>query len=154
MGLGLLCFGFATGGIAGLSLYSGISQTLLTSVFTFAGGALLTFGGFVRAQRKASGVMFLRVSRVGAGLCCFSLGLVGGVLGGISLRVRMAEATAQASPHFPPTPGATAFALQTNVQEVCATILSKTDDAYEGEQGAKAARHDLRWLREHARCGP
>lgn len=88
MALGLTAFGLALGAIAGLSV-SAIAQTLLTSVFTFVGGVLLSFAGFTVADRTSEGTTRTRIDtfRTGIGLAGFSLGLVGGVVGGIYLRV-------------------------------------------------------------------
>ncbi|WP_342375219.1 hypothetical protein NVS55_28485 [Myxococcus stipitatus] len=168
MGLGLLCFGFATGGITGMSTFEGISQTLLTTVFAFGGGALLTFGGFVRMRQPGSGTALLRVSRVGAGLCCFSLGLVGGTLGGISLRVHLAEkairgpvnaAPAQGrpqdpAPRKPVEDRASAFVLHSDIRNECARIMSNPLTIYSGEEGAKLAREHLGWVHANLSCAP
>src|SRR5688500_13369261 len=50
-GVGLLIFGFALGFLTGLSTFSGISHSLLSAVFAFVGGVLLSYAGLSRARR-------------------------------------------------------------------------------------------------------
>jgi hypothetical protein len=47
-GVAFFCFGGAVGELTGLSVTHGLTQALLTSVFGFVGGVLLTFAGFRR----------------------------------------------------------------------------------------------------------
>ena len=94
MGVGMVLFGFALGLTTGLSSASGISTTLVTSLFTFVGGALLTYSGF-RKKTKAPGkkeeeekeVPRVDLPVVGKALTCVVAGLLVGLLLGISGRV-------------------------------------------------------------------
>lgn len=90
--LGLASFGLATGSLTGLSLANGASIQLLTSVFTFAGGALLTYSAIQRVSRKADGAETVTVTtsaiRIGTGLAAMSLLLVVGLLFGMWIRYR------------------------------------------------------------------
>jgi hypothetical protein len=143
LGAGLLAYGLMVGGIAGLSVASGTSSQLLTSVFTFVGGVLLTYGGFAR---RSGG---LRRSAVGAGLLCFSLGVLGGAYGGIELRFRKAELfAAQGKGGEAQLP----WGLQGNEVQKCKTIQEKEDQSYAGEAGCQAAIDDLRWVRKVLTC--
>lgn len=80
LAIGFLCFGFAIGGLTGFSSAQGVSLTLLSSLFTFVSGVVLTFTGF---RRMASSDSALDPGRVGAGLAALSLGIVLGVLLGV-----------------------------------------------------------------------
>src|SRR6185312_5765550 len=103
---GFLFFGGVLGLICGLSEVAGISQSLLTSMFTFVGGVLLSYVGFRRqASREQTAEAApntpapttpapLDVDRnaVGLGLTFFSIGIIAGLFAGATLRGR-AEAT-------------------------------------------------------------
>jgi hypothetical protein len=82
--VGFLCFGAILGYIGGASSHTGVSSTLLTSLCTFVGGSLLTFGGFVLGVK--GDVAYLSGRRLGGGLIAFSLGVGGGLWGGSALR--------------------------------------------------------------------
>jgi hypothetical protein len=87
LGVGFGLFGSVLGAIAGASSVQGISQTLLTSVLTFVGGAFLSYAGFrVRSrageERSVSGV------RVGSSLAAISLGIWLGAAIGITARLQ------------------------------------------------------------------
>ena len=87
LGIGFGLFGSVLGAIAGASSVQGISQTLLTSVLTFVGGAFLSYAGFrVRSrageERSVSGV------RVGSSLAAISLGIWLGAAIGITARLQ------------------------------------------------------------------
>jgi hypothetical protein len=81
--LGLGALGFTLGFTTALSVHAGISGALLTGVFSFVAGTLLTFGGFrlVRAGR-----VFVSTRRVGIGVFAFSIGILLGEPAGISVR--------------------------------------------------------------------
>jgi hypothetical protein len=85
LGFGFFFFGAALGEVTGFSIAQGISQTLLSALFTFVGGALLTFAGFRVSARGSAGRVVVDSVRTGVGLGCFSLGVLLGVnLGVIS----------------------------------------------------------------------
>lgn len=78
--IGFFAFGFAVGSLTGFSSAQGVSLALLSSLFTFVGGVVLTFTGF---RRVGSVDASLDPARVSAGLCALSLGLVLGVVLGV-----------------------------------------------------------------------
>jgi hypothetical protein len=78
------CFGFALGELAGFSVAQGISQLLLTSVFTFVGGALLSYAGF--RKLAADGRAHPEPLRVAAAVAGLSLGLCLGLPAGVFAR--------------------------------------------------------------------
>jgi hypothetical protein len=84
LGLAFFGFGLALGELTGLSSVDGISQTLLTSFFTFVGGVLLTYAGFRRFTPHGESVLDPR--RVALGLSGVSLGLCLGLPAGIYAR--------------------------------------------------------------------
>jgi hypothetical protein len=95
LGVGFLFFGFALGDVAGFSIAQGISQTLLSALFTFVGGVLLSFGGFYVAARSGADVaspggtvrqVRIDAVRTGVGLACFSLGVTVGINTGVLSR--------------------------------------------------------------------
>jgi hypothetical protein len=86
LGIGFLLFGFALGEVTGFSVAQGISQTLLSALFTFVGGVLLTFTGFRVRARAASNAVDIDPLRVGVGLGCFSLGVIWGTNVGVLTR--------------------------------------------------------------------
>jgi len=78
---GFFSLGLALGQVAGFSDARGISVTLLSSIFSFVGGSLLTFGGF---QLPGTGAKWgLEPVRVGTSLACFSLGILLGTPAGV-----------------------------------------------------------------------
>jgi hypothetical protein len=86
MGLGLLLFGVVIGLVTGLSSKDGTAQSLLTSIFGFVGGSLLTFAGFRRYRGGAESVE-MDPRKVGLGLSCFSVGILLGLFVGMLLRL-------------------------------------------------------------------
>jgi hypothetical protein len=86
MSLGLGTLGFAAGFVAGLSVHEGISSTLLSSIFSFVGGTLLSFSGFAYVLR-GSGKRFVSTRRMGLGVFAFALGATLGPPAGITARV-------------------------------------------------------------------
>jgi hypothetical protein len=86
MSLGLALFGFAVGFTTGLSVHEGISSSLLSSLFSFAGGTILAFAGFSRVLR-GTGKLVMSTRRVGLGLLSFAVGVLLGQPTGIILRV-------------------------------------------------------------------
>jgi hypothetical protein len=86
LGIGFLLFGFALGEVTGFSVAQGISQTLLSALFTFVGGVLLTFTGFRVRAHAASSAVDVDPIRVGVGLGCFSLGVIWGTNVGVLTR--------------------------------------------------------------------
>lgn len=94
MGVGLLFFGFVLGITVGLSEMKGISQTLLSAMFTFVGGVLLSYAGFRRKQSHsakpaAKSAPELSTRKVGIGLTCFSIGILLGLSSGIYVRLKV-----------------------------------------------------------------
>jgi hypothetical protein len=87
LGLGFGLFGSVLGAIAGASSVQGISQTLLTSVLTFVGGAFLSYAGF-RVRPHAGEAPSVSGVRVGASLAAISLGIWLGAGVGIYARLR------------------------------------------------------------------
>lgn len=81
LALGFLGFGAAIGLITGFSSAQGVSTGLLSAVFSFVGGALLTFTGFRRPSLLGGQV--LDPVRFGAALGCLSLGLLLGIVAGV-----------------------------------------------------------------------
>jgi hypothetical protein len=86
MSLGLGALGFAAGFVTGLSVHEGISSTLLSSIFSFVGGTLLSFSGFAYVLR-GSGKRFVSTRRMGLGVFAFALGATLGPPAGITARV-------------------------------------------------------------------
>jgi hypothetical protein len=78
------CLGFALGELTGFSAAQGISQSLLTAVFGFVGGVLLSYAGFRRLGDD--GRSRLDPSRVAAGVAGLSLGLALGLPAGVYVR--------------------------------------------------------------------
>lgn len=89
LGVGLFFFGMALGGTTGLSALAGISQTLLSALFTFVGGALLSYTGFRRHTHAPEPNPVLDTRKVGIGLGCFSIGIMLGVGLGILVRLKV-----------------------------------------------------------------
>lgn len=94
-GLGLL--GLAAGSICGMAVTSGVAQTLLTGMFTFVGGTILSYSAFAvrRATAKKSDAPAVpavidppNVVRVGVGLGTLSVGLIIGAVLGLWFRYR------------------------------------------------------------------
>jgi hypothetical protein len=91
-GLGLL--GIAAGAICGMTITSGAAQTLLTGLFTFVGGTILSFSAFaVRRSRSEktdppATTAPPNVVRIGAGLGALSIGLIIGAVMGLWFRYR------------------------------------------------------------------
>jgi hypothetical protein len=86
LGVGFLCFGLALGELTGMSLTPGISQVVLTSVFTFVGGVMLSYAGFRRVVASGGSRAFIDPQRVGVALACFSVGLALGAPAGVYAR--------------------------------------------------------------------
>jgi hypothetical protein len=101
IGIGLGLFGLAAGVVCGLSVADGASTSLLTTMFTFVSGAILSYSAFkvpavIRAKAKdkdkAKGEKGedadenTNVARVGVGVGTFSIGLLIGVLLGMWIR--------------------------------------------------------------------
>ena len=82
--LGFFLFGITLGITTGLSQVSGISQALLSALFTFVGGVLLTYAGF---KKKVADDSVLDVARVGHGLSALMTGILLGLYGGIYARL-------------------------------------------------------------------
>jgi hypothetical protein len=102
---GLAAFGFTIGLTVALSRTAGASATMLTSLFTFVGGVLLTYGGFHRRARaslppepKAGDAAAstakpvvaepptVDVDRVGSALFAMAIGVTCGLISGIYFR--------------------------------------------------------------------
>lgn len=86
MSLGLATLGFAAGFTTGLSVHEGISSSLLSSIFSFVGGTLLSFSGFSYVLR-GSGRTVVNTRRLGLGVLGFALGVTLGQPTGITVRV-------------------------------------------------------------------
>jgi len=84
-GWGLAAFGFACGLIGGLSVTPGASQALLTGLFGFVAGGILTFAGFRRSIPESNEPRH-DLAQLGCSLVIFSLSLVPGLAGGILVR--------------------------------------------------------------------
>lgn len=80
LGLGLYFFGIVSGLVTALSAYPGISQTFLSTLFSFIGGGLLAFIGF---KADTPGRDF---RTLGVALLTLSLGILSGLGGGLGLR--------------------------------------------------------------------
>jgi hypothetical protein len=80
-GCAFACFGLALGTLTGLSMASGISQALLTSILTFVAGALLSYVGFQRVG--SDGQARLDPFRVAASVTGLSLGMLLGLPTGL-----------------------------------------------------------------------
>ena len=93
---GLAAFGFAVGMTAGLSKAEGTATTLLSALFSFVGGVLLTFGGFV-VRGRDGGEVSVSGRRLGSALLGFSVGIVLGTNAGIYMRVAGGGGAAGAS---------------------------------------------------------
>lgn len=125
---GFFLFGSTLGVTTGLSTVSGISQTLLSSLFTFVGGVLLTYAGF---QRHPGEKAVLDPARVGYGISALMLGILLGLYGGIyarldppvpkALKERLATAT---SPGSTSATGA-GFILHAAASETCGRIRGR-----------------------------
>jgi hypothetical protein len=165
MAIGLAAFGLALGAIAGLAV-SPVAQTLLTSLFTFVGGVLLTFAGFTVEDRRSDGNVRTRIDtfRTGLGLAGFSLGLIAGVVAGIYVRVLhpgvvvapadakpAAAAQAPAPAHDKPAAAGSAFGLQGLSADACADIKRELDGGQYGGNDALAVQR-VRQLLKAAQC--
>lgn len=84
LGLAFFCLGFALGELTGFSTAQGISQALLTAVFSFVGGVLLSYAGFRRVAED--GRLRLDPQRVSTGVVGLSLGLCIGLPSGVYTR--------------------------------------------------------------------
>jgi hypothetical protein len=87
LGAGLLSFGFTVGWVAGVSLHGGISQALLTAVFGFVGGSVMTYAGFQVRAAKQSAETSVDKRQVGVGMIAFSSGVILGTLFGMWFRL-------------------------------------------------------------------
>jgi hypothetical protein len=140
LGIGFFSFGAIAGCVTGLSSWNGISNTLLTSLFTFVGGSLLGFGGFVLGLR--GDVAYVSGRRLGLGLLAFSIGVALGLYAGTRIRLD----------YGPPLIGADGkpqrdSLLHGDRQAVCDTVRDKLDtDAYGGVHAQDELRRDLAWL--------
>jgi hypothetical protein len=88
-------FGTAVGFTTALSRVDGISQTLLTTLFSFVGGVLLTYAGFRRTLKARSGENpndEYDLVQVGAALRSFSWAIVFGIATGLLVRETGARA--------------------------------------------------------------
>jgi hypothetical protein len=170
LAVGFLCFGAIVGGVTGASSRDGISNTLVTSLFTFVGGSLLGFGGFVRSVK--GDVAYVSGRRIGVGLLTFSVGVGLGLWAGIALRLAHVPPTVA---YVPPTvapdkskpepllpaPGAPPSSPQARADDkpkpepllhdvrlaACEIIQGRfATGAYEGDRMAPELRHDLNWF--------
>lgn len=82
--LGIAFFGAMVGWLTGLSASAGTAQALLTSVFTFVAGGLLSFAGF---RRRIGKTFFVQVGFLGWALLAFSIPIVGTSYVAMSIRV-------------------------------------------------------------------
>jgi hypothetical protein len=106
---GLFGFGFMLGSISGLSTNAGTSQTLLSALFAFVGGVLLTYAGFRRKRKgDAEGGTDPDLGATGVGLTFFSIGVVLGICAGIIGRVTAYNYEAARIPRPQPAAGASA----------------------------------------------
>ena len=90
IGLGL--FGLTAGMVCALTLTEGASTSLMTSMFTFVSGAVLSYSAFklpIPKRREAAGAE-PRIStlRIGLGLSTFSIGVITGVIAGMWIRYK------------------------------------------------------------------
>jgi len=166
LALGFLFFGVSVGAVAGVSVASGISQALLTSLFTFVGGVLLTYGGFKVRSRVSSADQpgpELDARRVGAGLAAFSIGLLSGLAGGIAIRISYNTDRLERILGTPPYAAKTATISQEALTKLvtaslvelqseaagdaCSSVLDDwRQTGFEGDQGRKVAVEHLRVL--------
>lgn len=151
MAAGLAAFGLATGTTTGLSTQEGISQTLLTSLFSFASGALLSYAGFSRLARQTTGTVVSN-RKVGAGLLAFSLGVLVGVVGGAYVRSGSEKGSlfgvsvkAPITLHRPPPSEA----------DTCRTVQDRVKERNYAadESGRKSMESDLAWFADRYVCG-
>jgi len=150
MGAGLFLFGMALGGTAGLSDVKGISQTLLSSLFTFAGGVLLSWAGFRRksgaggAATESATEFDLRT--LGISLAGFSLGVMLGSGLGIWLRetVSFVKPIPKAGQTVAP------FVMHAGEANVCADIRQRLEKDFYTAGAANLALRDLRELHRQA----
>jgi hypothetical protein len=89
IGSGLGALGLAAGSICGMTVTGGAAQALLTGLFTFVGGTILSYSAFA-AQRVSKKTEAAppppNVVRIGAGLAALSMGLVVGAVLGLWFR--------------------------------------------------------------------
>jgi hypothetical protein len=76
LALAFLSFGLALGLLTGFSAAQGVSLTLLSGVFTFVAGGLLTFSGFSSPTRGLASKWKIDPVRLGVSLFAFSWGLI------------------------------------------------------------------------------
>ena len=139
LALGFLTFGTVLGGITGLSSWSGISNTLLTSLFAFVGGSLLSFAGFVS---KKGGVAYVSGYRLGFCILAFSLGISSGLFIGIVIR-REFELPDRDNAGMPKS----SSLLHSESRNLCAVVRDKlATDAYGKDSSVMELRHDLEWF--------
>lgn len=132
---GLFLFGLVVGLTTALSEAPGISKELLTSLFGFVGGGLLTFGGF--SLKGKDGSVTIHTRRVGEGLAAFSAGVLIAILVGPPVREGALGAP---------------IALHASDRESCQTIVSRLgSEYYQGEQGKAVAKQDAAKLEELCR---
>ena len=157
---GLMLFGIAVGGVAGLSK-TPVAAGLLTSVFGFVGGVLLSFAGFSVVDAKAGERARVNTLQMGVALAAFSLGLSGGVLGGILLRIHhpfIVDAPAEAIADSKTAPGSKSspekkvsipsFSLEADKEQLCASVQEEIRGAQYAAAPALATHrvaefHDL-----------
>lgn len=91
IGFGLGSLGLAAGSICGMTVTGGAAQALLTGLFTFVGGTILSYSAFAahrisKRSEAPQGAPPPNVVRIGAGLGALSMGLVVGAVLGLWFR--------------------------------------------------------------------
>ena len=88
MFLGLLLFGVLVGLTTGLSVTSGASTSLMTGLFSFVGGVVISYTGFAKTQGDPNAPAKPDLKQVGGALSALSFGVIVGIFGGMWFRYK------------------------------------------------------------------
>jgi hypothetical protein len=154
LGVGLFWFGLAVGVSTGLSTSEGVSQVLLSSLFSFVGGALLTYSGFRKKRSDGGPGEEIDTRRLGVGLTAFSVGLLLGLYAGIwarldpplpaELKARLKSERAAVASGPVPAGLTDVFSLHGDTETICAAVrIHQLDGTYDSPEGALLARGHL-----------
>lgn len=152
IGLGLGALGFVLGFTTALSVHEGISSALLTGMFSFVAGTLLTFGGF----RFMKGNRLLVSSRrAGIGVFAFAIGVLLGEPAGIAARAFGTE-WLQTFVEPPPRAINTAMLHRDTEQDTVSAKCTRIGERLETDYRDRKEREfeDLRFLWERSDCRP
>lgn len=152
IGLGLGALGFVLGFTTALSVHEGISSALLTGMFSFVAGTLLTFGGF---RLMKGNRMLVSTRRAGIGVFAFAIGVLLGEPTGIAVRA-FGTGWLQTLGELPPRTFDTATLHRDREQAAVAARCTKIGERLETDYRDRKEREfeDLRFLWERSDCRP